>query len=74
MSQSDEQKQLKHDEVKKRGNVIFRQELRSLTPKCDATCAIVCNLIMLVIFLIFGIPIVVSANSVIEFSEDYTNW
>lgn len=57
-----------------RGNVIFRQELKSLTPKCDIKCAICCNIIFLVLFLAFGIPIIMTAHSVIEFSTDYSTW
>lgn len=60
-------------EILKRGNVVTRQELSSLTPKCDSNCAITFNLVLMVLFLIFGIPIIITGNEIVEFSQDYTN-
>jgi hypothetical protein len=56
-----------------KGNIIFRQELRSLTPKCDPKCAMIFNAILILIFFIFGIPILISANNIIEYPKEYTN-
>ena len=36
--------------IKIRGNIIVRQELDSLTPRCDAIFAILLNLILIFIF------------------------
>lgn len=59
---------------KKKPHIILRQELKSLTPNCNIKCAVICNLILIIIFVCFGVPIIVSANSVIEYPVDYTNW
>ncbi len=56
-----------------RGNVVFRQELRSLTPKCDANCAIIFNIILTVLFIVFALPIILTAKSIVEFSVEYTH-
>ncbi len=53
-------------------NAILRQELNNLTPKCDVKFAVICNLLLSLLFFIFGIPIVTSTNSIIEFKYDYT--
>jgi hypothetical protein len=58
----------------KRGNFVFRQEFISLTPRCTASCSIICLAILIVIFLACGIPILILGNSVLEYSFDYTNW
>ena len=34
----------------KRGNFIFRQELKSFTPECNAKNALCCNFILVIIF------------------------
>jgi hypothetical protein len=56
-----------------RGNIILRQEMRSLTPKCDANCAIIFFSTLSIIFFLFGVPILVAANKIVDFSLDYTN-
>lgn len=56
-----------------RGNVVFRQELKSLSPKCDATFAIVVNILLICIFLTFGIPILIYSSNVIEYKKSYQN-
>jgi len=59
--------------IKKRGNIIVRQELDSLTPRCDAIFAILLNLILIFIFLIFGIPILLYSSKKIEYRKLYSN-
>jgi hypothetical protein len=59
--------------IKSRGNIIVRQELKSLTPRCDALFAIVLNLILIFIFLIFGIPIIIYSSNKIEYRKLYSN-
>lgn len=56
-----------------RGNVVLRQEMKSLTPKCDANCAIIFFSILCILFLFFGVPILIAATKIVEFSLDYTN-
>ncbi len=57
-----------------RGNIIFRQELNSITPECGPICSLICNFLLLVIFLSLGIPIVVYQNKAYEQKIEYTNW
>ncbi len=56
-----------------RGNVVFRQELKSLSPKCDAMFAIVVNILLICIFLTFGIPILIYSSNIIEYKKSYHN-
>jgi len=66
---------LKEDETPEiRGNVIFRQELDSLTPDCGIKCAFICNIVLIIVFLGFGIPIAVATNDNIENIVSYTSW
>ncbi len=53
---------------------ILRQELESFTPNCNLKCAMICNFILMLLFLTFGIPIVALSNSIIEYEYDYTEW
>ncbi len=55
-------------------DVILRQELKSFTPNCNLRCAIICNLIMIILFASFGIPIIILSYNSEEYSVDYTNW
>jgi len=57
-----------------RGNIFFRQELNSITPECGPKCALICNFILLIIFIGIGIPIVITQNDIFEMKVDYTNW
>ncbi len=61
-------------ELEPRGNFILRQELKNLSPGCSAKCAIVCNLILLIIFAIVAIPNFYSYNNSFEYSFDYSAW
>lgn len=56
-----------------RGNVVFRQELKSLSPKCDAFFAIVVNILLIFVFLTFGIPILKYSSNMIEHKKSYQN-
>ena len=56
-----------------RGNVVFRQELKSLSPKCDAVFAIVVNILLICVFLTFGIPILIYSSNIIEYKKSYHN-
>lgn len=60
--------------IKKRGNFILRQELKNLTIECSIKCSIICNTLMFFVFIIFAIPIIISSNSSIQISLDYTDW
>ena len=62
-----------NDTIKTRGNIIFRQELNSLTPRCDAYFAIILNCILIFIFLAFGIPILLFSSNVVEYRKLYSN-
>ncbi len=61
------------ENYKLRGNVIFRQELKSLSPKCDVIFAIVVNFLLICIFLTFGIPILIYSSNLIEYKQSYHN-
>ncbi len=63
-----------HKKENPRGNILFRQELTSITPQCSPTCALLCNLLLVVIFMVLGFPIVIAQNKVFEKKIDYTNW
>ena len=56
-----------------RGNVIIRQELRTLTPICNSKCALICYSVLFLLYLIFGLLIICSPD-VTEITNDYTNW
>jgi hypothetical protein len=57
----------------KRGNILFRQELNSLTPKCDPKCAMIFSVILILIFLSLGLPIIISNNNILIYTKDYTD-
>ncbi len=59
--------------IGQRGNVVFRQELRSLTPKCTLHCVMITYALLMTLFLIIGLPIVITENKIHKFSYDYTN-
>lgn len=61
------------ENYKLRGNVVFRQELKSLTPKCDAAFAIVVYILLITIFLTFGIPILLYSSDVVQYRKGYSN-
>ncbi len=61
-------------ELEPRGNFILRQELKNLSTGCSAKCAIICNLILMVIFAIVAIPNFYSFNNSFEYSFDYSMW
>jgi hypothetical protein len=56
-----------------RGNILTRQELKSLTPKCDAKCAIFFNVFLFIVFALLGLPIIYFSLNVVEYQIDYTN-
>lgn len=55
-------------------NALFQQELKSLTPNCNLKCSIICNSILLILFLAAGVPILLDANKIKEITINYTNW
>jgi len=61
------------EDYRLRGNVIFRQELKSLSPKCDAVFAMVVNFLLICVFLTFGIPILIYSSNAIEHKKTYHN-
>jgi hypothetical protein len=60
--------------VKARGNFIFRQELKDITPFCNLKCSIICNIILLGIFIITAVVIISSTKKSVQYSFDYTDW
>jgi hypothetical protein len=62
------------EESKKRGNFIFRQEIKSLTIFCSFKVAIIFNLILFLIFNIIGIYIAVSSQNIKEYHVKYDDW
>jgi len=61
-------------EIEPRGNFILRQELKNLSPGCSTKCAIICNLLLMIIFLIVSIPNLYSYNNSFEYIYNYTSW
>ena len=57
----------------KRGNVILRQELDNLTPKCDIRFAILFYNILAFLLVLFGVPMLTSLDRVKEIIKDYSN-
>ena len=64
---------INNSQSKPRGNIIFRQELKSLTPKCDAKFAIIFNLFLFMLFTIFGVPVLIQSIDRLEYRKEYTN-
>ena len=64
---------LNNSPLKTRGNIVFRQELKSLTPKCDAKFAIIFNLCLFTLFTIFGVPVMIQSIDRLEFRKEYTD-
>ena len=73
MSSNKNSEDINSETVKTRGNAIVRQELNSLTPRCNATFAIIINSILIIIFLFFGIPILIYSANKIEYRKLYTD-
>ncbi len=57
-----------------RGNAVFRQELTSLTPECGFQCALICNIILILVFIGLGVPIIMFTRSITEYVIDYSDW
>lgn len=57
-----------------RGNFIFRQELKDMTPECDSMCAIVFNIFLSLLFVALGLPILLLAGNITEIVVDYSDW
>jgi len=60
--------------VEPRGNIVFRQELISLTPECGVQCALVCNIIMVLVFIGLGVPVIMFTQAMTEYIIDYNDW
>lgn len=58
-------------QIKKRGNFLFRQELRNLTLEPTPFCSMTCNLIIGIIFLSVMNPIFKSANEYVKYRVEY---
>lgn len=59
-------------EPPRRGNFLLRQELSDYTPHYSIKCAIVFNLLLALIFLIFTTPFQNTTKAYLEFR--YDNW
>jgi hypothetical protein len=57
-----------------RGNMLTRQELIDITPQCTPKCSLICNFFLFLIFLAFGVPIVITENMKYEKKIEYTSW
>ena len=55
-------------------DLILGQQLKSYTPNCDIKCAVLCNLVLLSIFVALGVPIIVLSSKLIEYTVDYSKW
>jgi hypothetical protein len=55
-------------------DLILNQQLKSYTPNCDIKCAVICNLVLLSIFVALGVPIVVLSSKLVEYTVDYSKW
>lgn len=53
-------------------NPIFTQKLVNYTPRCSFMCAIIFLFVLIVIFVAFGVPIVIQAKEIVEAKIDYT--
>jgi hypothetical protein len=60
--------------IKNNSNIIFRQELKMITPKCNLKCALICNILVMIILFILGISILVTSSNIIKYEIDYTKW
>ena len=60
--------------AKQRGNFILRQELNDYTPECSIKFAIIFNSILCAVFLILGIPIVLSSENTVKTITQYDAW
>ncbi len=58
----------------KRGNCILRQELESYSLECNPRNGIICNIFLIIIFLICGLPIILLTKNHVEFKFQYTDW
>ena len=59
--------------IKKRGNFLFRQELRNLTLEPTPLCSLICNLIVGILFIAIMIPLLNSTKDYITFRVEYTD-
>ena len=57
----------------KRGNFLFRQELKNLTLEPTPLCSMICNLIVGIIFLAVMNPIFKSSNDYLSYRVEYTD-
>jgi hypothetical protein len=57
--------------MKKRGNFILRQELKSFTPGCGPRTSIFCNLLVVLVFCLVGFPIIMLKKNIKEYKISY---
>lgn len=55
-------------------NPILTQKLVNLAPRCSLGCAVVFLSSIIILFVIFGTPLLVKSYEVIEFRANYTAW
>jgi hypothetical protein len=56
------------------GSYIFRQDMVSLAPKCTYQFALICNIILCLIFFVAGLPNLLVYNKLNHIKIDYTDW
>ena len=55
-------------------NSIMTQKLVNYTPRFNVGCAVIFLAIFTVLFIVFGIPIVVQSRQIKEIIVDFTTW
>jgi hypothetical protein len=60
--------------AKKRGNFILRQELKDYTIECTSKVSIFFNILLFLLFMVFGVPIVMSSENIMTTQVRYDRW
>lgn len=60
--------------AKRRGNFILRQELKDYTLECTSKVSIFINILLFLIFMVFGVPIVLSSENIMYIKVRYDRW
>lgn len=72
-SQSSSSLESHESETHLRGNVVMRQELKSFTPNCNIRCGVIVYIVLIILFLSFGLPIIIISNRIKTVSLDFTD-
>lgn len=55
-------------------NKILTQRLKSYTPDCNLKCALFTEIFLIIVFIAFGVPIIVQSGQINEREFFYTSW